>query len=66
MAQFVTIFLFQGMMSMTYFAFFPNIGLMIPFLQSYTSLTLLTDFMENGQQDMEFTVNREARLFIKF
>ena len=37
MAQFVTIFLFQGIMWMTYFAFFANTGLMIPFLH-YTCL----------------------------
>ena len=52
---------------MTYFAFFANIGLMIPFLQSYTCLkTMLPTLGNDGQQDMEFTVNREPSLFIKF
>ena len=51
------------MMSMTYFAFFANIGLMIPFLESYTCLkTMLLTLWKDGQQDMEFSVNREPGL----
>ena len=52
---------------MTYFAFFADIDLKIPFLQSYTCLkTMLMTLWKDGQQDMEFTVNREPGLFIKF
>ena len=54
-------------MSMTYFAFFHNIGLMIPFLQSYTRLKImLLTLGKDGQQDMELMVNREPSLSIKF
>ena len=57
----------NDVMSMTYFAFFVNISLMIPLLQSYICLkTMLPTLWKDGQQDMEFTVNREPSLFIKF
>ena len=66
-AQFLITFLFQGMMWMTYFSFFAKIGLMIPFLQSYTCLrTMLLTLWKDGQRDMESMVNREPSLSIKF
>ena len=45
-AQFLIIFLFQGMMWTTYFSFFAIIGLMIPFLQLHLLEDHAVDFMK--------------------